>query len=158
LSLGKPRHVAHGVLKVEPTAPLEVRLHSLHHQLAEKMAAFRPDCVAVEGVFTCRSARSALVLGHARGIALLAAAARALQVFEYSPARVKRSVGAGGAAQKDAVGRLVRRWLRIETDERADATDALAVAICHLHCAQPAYWGGKGLVTRSHKRTDAVAV
>jgi crossover junction endodeoxyribonuclease RuvC len=89
--------------------------------------------VAVEGVFTFRNARSALVLGHARGVVLLAVAQAGLPVFEYAPARVKKAVGAGGADGKDAVARMVRTFLNIEEFERADASDALAVALCHLN-------------------------
>jgi crossover junction endodeoxyribonuclease RuvC len=105
----------------------------LHAELSAVVSRHKPDAVAVEGVFTFRNARSALVLGHARGVALLAAAQAGLSVHEYAPAKVKRSVGAGGADGKDAVGRMVCSLLKIEVIERADASDALAVALCHLN-------------------------
>lgn len=130
---GRPVHVSHGVIRVDPEAPLETRLHQLHQALVAALVVYRPDTVAVEGVFTFRNSRSALILGHARGVALLAVAQQSLPVFEYAPAHVKRAVGAGGAGAKDAVGRMVRTLLGIETNARADATDALAVALCHLH-------------------------
>ncbi|HYI01963.1 crossover junction endodeoxyribonuclease RuvC [Hyalangium sp.] len=130
---GRLVHVAHGVIKVDAEAPLHHRLMVLHAELTGALRKHRPQAVAVEGVFTFRNARSALVLGHARGVALLAAAQAGLPVYEYPPAKVKRSVGAGGAAGKDAVARMVCSLLKIEAIERADASDALAVALCHLN-------------------------
>ncbi len=129
-------HVAHGVLRVPSELALELRLAELFHGLSEVLARWRPDAVAVEGVFTFRNARSALVLGHARGVALLAAAQRGQPVFEYAPALVKRAVGAGGSASKEMVAKQMRAFLGLAGTLRADATDALAVAVCHLHRAQ----------------------
>lgn len=156
---GRLVHVGHGVIKVDADAPLHERLLVLHAELTGTMRRFKPQGVAVEGVFTFRNARSALVLGHARGVALLAAAQAGLPVYEYPPARVKRSVGAGGADGKDAVARMVCSLLRIEAIERADASDALAVALCHLNQGRVA-----GLVTggprgaRSRSRKGAAAL
>ncbi|WP_046718255.1 crossover junction endodeoxyribonuclease RuvC [Myxococcus fulvus] len=132
---GRLVHVGHGVIKVDEDAPLALRLKELHAALSAQLAHFRPEAVAVEGVFTFRNARSALVLGHARGVALLAAAQVALPVFEYPPAKVKKSVGAGGADGKDAVARMVKTLLGLQAVDlgRADASDALAVALCHLN-------------------------
>jgi crossover junction endodeoxyribonuclease RuvC len=125
-------HVGHGVIRADARAPLETRLKQIFEQLSEAVALFRPEAVAVEGLFTFRNARSALVLGHARGVALLVAAQTGLPVFEYAPARVKKAVGAGGGDGKEAVARMVHLFLRVSGLERADASDALAVAICHL--------------------------
>lgn len=130
---GRLCHVGHGVVKASTDAPLEHRLHQIFKQLSDALIEFRPDVVAVEGLFSHKNARSALILGHARGVALLVAAQRGLAVHEYSPARVKKSVGASGADGKDAVARMVQTFLRIADFERADASDALAVAICHLN-------------------------
>ncbi|MFP2908026.1 crossover junction endodeoxyribonuclease RuvC [Pyxidicoccus sp. 3LFB2] len=132
---GRLVHVGHGVIKVDESAPLASRLKDLHAALTEALGRYQPDSVAVEGLFTFRNARSALVLGHARGVALLAAAQAGLTVHEYAPAKVKKSVGAGGADGKDAVARMVCTLLTLEASrfERADASDALAVAMCHLN-------------------------
>ena len=130
---GKLVHVGHGVIKADGSAPLHERLNAIFGQLQVALALYTPDAVAVEGVFTFRNARSALILGHARGVALLVAAQRGLPIHEYAPAKVKRAVGAGGADGKDAVARMVRTFLGVEIPERADASDALAVAICHLN-------------------------
>ena len=89
---GRLVHVGHGVIKVHESAPLAERLRDLHAALSEALTRYKPQAVAVEGVFTFRNARSALVLGHARGVALLAAAQVGLAVHEYAPARVKKSV------------------------------------------------------------------
>jgi crossover junction endodeoxyribonuclease RuvC len=125
------RHVAHGVFRLDASAPLERRLVDLFGLLGEALALHAPTAVAVEGVFTFRNARSALVLGHARGVALLVAARANLPVFEYAPAAVKRAVGVGGAGAKEAVSRAVCGFLGLDAAPRADASDALAVAMCH---------------------------
>lgn len=136
---GKLLHVGHGVIKVDAEAPLELRLKQLHAELTMALTLYKPQAVAVEGLFTFRNARSALVLGHARGVALLAASQAGLSVHEYSPARVKKAVGAGGADGKDAVARMVRLVLQMPelAHERADSSDALAVALCHLNLHRP---------------------
>ncbi len=135
---GRLFHLAHGVIQANSQAPLERRLHQIFTRLSSTVSLHRPDCVAVEGVFHCRNARSALILGHARGIALLVAAQSGLPVHEYAPATVKRSVGAGGGSGKDAVAKMVHRFLQIQKPDRLDASDALAVAICHLNHDCPA--------------------
>jgi crossover junction endodeoxyribonuclease RuvC len=126
-------HVGHGVVRADPKAPLADRLSQIFRGLSEAVATYAPDVVAVEGVFHHKNARSALILGHARGVALLIAAQSGLAVHEYAPARVKRAVGASGNAGKQAVARMVGTLLKLELDaERSDAWDALAVALCHL--------------------------
>jgi len=146
---GKLVHVGHGVLKADASAPLSARLHVLFGQLDTAVLLYQPEVVAVEGVFTFKNARSALILGHARGVALLVAAQRGLTVQEYPPAQVKRAVGAGGSAGKDAVARMVRTLLGVGELPRADASDALAVAICHLN------HGRLGLPTKAASRKRA---
>lgn len=127
-------HVASGVVKTDANAPLADRLNQIFIDLGRVLALYTPQAVAVEGVFSHKNARSALILGHARGVALLLAARAQLPVFEYAPARVKRSVGAGGNDSKDSVARMVTTLLHLEQRlARADCYDALAVALCHLH-------------------------
>lgn len=136
---GRLRHVAHGVIKPDAESTLEVRLDVIFRGLCAAVETYRPDALAVEGVFTFRNARSALILGHARAMPLLIAAQRMLPVHEYPPAKVKKAVGASGSGDKDAVARMVKTFLGIDEVERADASDALAVAICHLnHCLKAA--------------------
>jgi crossover junction endodeoxyribonuclease RuvC len=150
---GRLVHVGHGVIKVDADAPLELRLKDLHDSLLTALKLYKPQAVAVEGVFTFRNARSALILGHARGVALLAAAQVGLTVHEYAPARVKRSVGAGGSADKDAVARMVCTFLELEEIERADASDALAVALCHLNQSRAGVPVSAGKVSRSRRKS-----
>jgi crossover junction endodeoxyribonuclease RuvC len=134
LRANKTLHVASGVVRADGKAPLARRLETIFIELKGVIDVFKPEAVAVEGVFTHKNARSALVLGHARGVALLLAAQAGLEVHEYAPARVKKSVGAGGNDSKDSVARMVERLLALEEPlERADAYDALAVALCHAH-------------------------
>ncbi|HZI03639.1 MAG TPA: crossover junction endodeoxyribonuclease RuvC [Archangium sp.] len=150
---GRLVHVGHGVIKVDPDAPLELRLKELHGGLLTAVKLYKPQAVAVEGVFAFRNARSALILGHARGVALLAAAQVGLTVHEYPPARVKRSVGAGGAADKDAVARMVCTFLQLEEIERSDASDALAVALCHLNHGRAGVPVTGGKVSKSRRKS-----
>ncbi len=151
---GKLSHVGHGVIRAGTTAPLEQRLQTLFLGLREAVSLYRPDAVAVEGLFTCKNARSALILGHARGVALLVAAQTGLPVHEYAPARVKKSVGAGGASGKDAVARMVFSFLGLTEVERFDATDALAVAICHLNSSRLGTSAGSPKSPRSPRRKN----
>ncbi|HEX3940784.1 MAG TPA: crossover junction endodeoxyribonuclease RuvC [Acidobacteriaceae bacterium] len=129
--------VACGGLKPSRKDLLPARLAFLFAQLCDLLASYHPDVVAVEEVFYSVNARSALKLGHVRGIALLAAASHGIPVAEYAPLSIKSAVVGYGLATKDQVGHMVARLLRLDRPpESADAADALAVAICHLHSAQ----------------------
>jgi crossover junction endodeoxyribonuclease RuvC len=153
---GRVSHVGHGVLRLDGAAPLARRLQQIWVELKLVIEGFEPDVVAVEGVFTHKNARSALILGHARGVALLLAAQAGLDVFEYAPARVKKAVGAGGNDSKESVARMVKLQLALlEPIERADASDALAVALCHLHRSRGAR--ASGGVTRPGAPADFYA-
>lgn len=126
------RHLAHGVLAVEDAGAMEDRLRALHEGLCLQIALHRPEIVAVEDVFHARNARSALVLGQARGVALLAAAQAGLPVRSFAPSVIKQAVTGTGRAEKEQVGRMVAVVLGITVHERLDASDALAAAICGL--------------------------
>ena len=130
---GRHVHLAHFLLEPRLHGELPEKLAYIHQGIAEIIRVHRPDEVAVEGVFYAKNARSAIILAHARGVALLAAAQAGLKVFEYPPASVKRAVGASGAAGKESVTRMVCTLLGLEKIERADCADALAVALCHLN-------------------------
>jgi crossover junction endodeoxyribonuclease RuvC len=110
------------------------RLARIHRELAALLARTRPECVAVESVFHAVNARSALKLGHARGVALLAAVEAGCTVFEYTPSEVKRAVVGYGRADKRQVQQMIKLLLGLhKAPSPYDASDALAVAICHLH-------------------------
>ena len=133
------RLVCCGGIKAPARAAFPERLHHIHSALVEILADCRPDAVAVESLFHAVNARSALQLGHARGVALLAAAQAGLAVAEYPPAEVKRAVVGYGRAEKQQVQHMVTLLLGLaEPPEPFDASDALAVAICHVHVCQHA--------------------
>ena len=112
------------------------KLKHIHAGLAALLARHRPDCVAVETIFYARNVRSALKLGHARGVALLAASEAGLPVVEYAPAEIKRAVVGYGRAEKHQVQLMVKLLLGLDAPPSPhDAADALAVAICHVHSA-----------------------
>lgn len=112
---------------------LPERLREIFLGVAQLADEFRPDEVAIEGVFMHRNAGSALKLGQARGAALSATFALRPRVFEYAPRAVKLAVVGTGAAQKEQVQLMVRRLLNISGPLGADAADALAIALCHAH-------------------------
>src|SRR5580700_7006105 len=128
-------HVADGVVSAPVNLPLGERLVALFRQISEVLERFRPDEAAVEETFVNKNAASTLKLGVARGVVLLAPAERGLPVAEYSANLVKKSVVGAGHAEKSQVELMVRRLLPGCTVVKADAADALAVAICHAHHA-----------------------
>jgi crossover junction endodeoxyribonuclease RuvC len=110
------------------------RLARIYRELSALLARTRPECVAVESVFHAVNARSALKLGHARGVALLAAVEAGCTVVEYTPAEVKRAVVGYGRADKRQVQQMIKLLLGLDAPPLPyDASDALAVAICHVH-------------------------
>lgn len=121
-----------GVIRTSSRAPLAERLRDLYHGVSELMERHSPDAVAVEGVFFGKNARSAVVLGHARGAILVAASLHEVDVAEYPPAEIKSAVVGTGRATKEQVGFMVQRLLRLREPPRPeDAADGVAVALCH---------------------------
>jgi crossover junction endodeoxyribonuclease RuvC len=125
-----------GVLEPNAELSMEQRLWHIFTALGEIIEEYRPTVVAVEGAFFGKNARSALKLGQARGIALLAAAERELTVFEYAPATVKRAVTGRGGATKEQVQSMVRHLCALGRPPRLDASDALALAITHAFASR----------------------
>ena len=120
-------------------ADLPARLARIHAELTALLAAAAPDCVAIESIFHAANARSALRLGHARGVAMLAAVQSGCALVEYTPAEIKRAVVGYGRAEKPQVQQMVKLLLGLaEVPSPHDAADALAVAICHVHARPPA--------------------
>jgi crossover junction endodeoxyribonuclease RuvC len=129
--------VAAGAIRLSKKDTLAERLAVVHRELGEMLRRHTPDAVAIEEVFYSVNAKSALKLGHVRGVALLAAAQCDLPVFEYAPLKIKSTVVGYGLAKKEQVQFMVARLLELEhVPEPADAADALAIAICHIHHAQ----------------------
>ncbi len=126
-------HVANGQVKTDTKAPLPQRLKELSDKLGAVMAEHDPAAAAVEEVFVNENPQSTLKLGQARGVVLLAAAARGIAVGEYAPTLVKKAVVGTGGAAKAQVHAMVQRLLPGAKIAGADAADALAVAITHAH-------------------------
>jgi crossover junction endodeoxyribonuclease RuvC len=129
-------HVAHGVIDVEDEGTLANRLVAIDAALEEVIVQHAPTVGAVEGLFFAKDAQSAAKLGHARGVILLRLARAGLAIHEYPPALVKRTVVGKGAADKRQVAMVVTSILRLGSPPRADAADALAIALTHLHVAR----------------------
>lgn len=133
---GVLHHLCSGAIRLSPRAALELRLMKICEELAAIIAAHAPQQVAIEDVFYAVNAKSALKLGHVRGVAMLAAAQAGLEVVAYSPLSIKSAVVGYGKAEKSQVQVMVARLLGLpEPPQPADAADALAIAICHLHTA-----------------------
>ena len=126
-------HVAHGVIATRPALGLAFRLMALHRELSAVIAEHGPAAIAVEQAFVARDPSAALKLGHARAVALLAAAEAGLEIAEYSPNHIKKCVVGAGHAGKDQVQFMVKRLLPTCGVKQADAADALAAAITHAH-------------------------
>jgi crossover junction endodeoxyribonuclease RuvC len=132
------RLIACGAISLPARSPFPERLAWIHRELGRLLAESRPDCVAIENLFHASNARSALKLGHARGVAMLAAVQAHLPLLEYTPAEVKRAVVGYGRADKGQMQHMVALLLGLATPPTPhDAADALAVAICHVHRTGP---------------------
>ncbi len=136
--------VAHGVIRTSADDPIPQRLCRIHAGLQAVLIEHRPALAAIEIIFQHRSSESALRLGQARGVALLALGQAGLDVGEYNPMTVKKSVAGHGGAGKPEVQRVVQRLLGLPQPLAADAADAVAIAITHLavgafaaHAARP---------------------
>ncbi len=126
-------HVANGSIRTDPKISFSLKLQQIYLGVSEIIQKHKPDAVAIEDVFHAKNASSALKLGHARGVAVLAAANSGLSLFSYSPLEVKKAVVGFGRAQKEQVQSMVQILLRLPSLADIDASDALAVAICHIH-------------------------
>ena len=133
---GVLRHLCSGAIKLTSRDALELRLKTINDALARIIAAQAPELVAIEDVFYAVNVKSALKLGHVRGVAMLAAAQAGLQVVAYAPLAIKSAVVGYGRAEKVQVQIMVARLLDLPAPpEPPDVADALAIAICHLHTA-----------------------
>jgi crossover junction endodeoxyribonuclease RuvC len=128
------RLVACGAIATPPGDTFPSKLLTIHDRLTTLLAECRPDCVAVESLFYATNVRSALKLGHVRGVTILAAVQGGYPVAEYTPAEIKRAVVGYGRAEKRQVQEMVKLLLGLDSvPSPDDAADALAVAICHVH-------------------------
>ena len=128
---GRIHHVDNGVIVLTKHGELHERLGHLLGQLDEIIKRYAPKAVAVEGIFQHRNARSALILGHARGVALAAASSHGLAVYEYAARQVKKALTGTGTAHKEQVQMMVGMRMGLSDTPQEDAADAIAVAVCH---------------------------
>lgn len=127
-------HVDNGAIYTRTDAPLSDRLKTIYDGLCRVIGEHAPETMAVERIFVAKNALSALKLGHARGVAMLAGVHAELPVAEYTAVEVKKAVVGYGKAAKLQVQQMVRVLLNLPEIAQEDASDALAVAICHAHC------------------------
>ncbi|MEO6911523.1 MAG: crossover junction endodeoxyribonuclease RuvC [Edaphobacter sp.] len=130
-------YLADGTIRLSKKEKTPLRLAQVYSELIELISLHQPEIVAIEEVFFSANAKSALKLGQVRGVAMLAAATCGLPVAEYAPLSIKSSVVGYGLAAKEQVQFMVTRLLELDhAPDSADAADALAIAICHIHTAQ----------------------
>ena len=151
------RLVTCGILSAPARSTFPEKLLVIHRGLKALLERHRPECVAIENIFYAKNVRSALKLGHARGVALLAASEAAIPVVEYSPAEIKRSVVGYGRAEKAQVQAMMKLLLGLDAAPSPhDVADALAVAICHVHTSSSAVGraaGASGAAPRTSVRS-----
>lgn len=129
----KIRVLEYGAIRSLPGEPLAERLLRIHARLTLLMETYAPGAMALESIFHGKFARSALILGHARGAILVTAAARGIPIAEYAPTLVKQAIVGRGRASKAQVASLIQTHLNLrQLPQPADAADALAIAFCHL--------------------------
>jgi crossover junction endodeoxyribonuclease RuvC len=133
----RPQLLRYGVLKLPARATFAARLREIHELISNLVQEFSPDAVAVESVFAALNVKTALRLAEMRGVVLLAAAQAQIPAYSYSPREVKASVAGFGAASKQQIQQMVTSILGLTVrPEPADASDALAVALCHAHVSR----------------------
>ena len=128
-------HVDNGAIVTGSSADFPLRLQKIYRQLSDVIDRFRPEAVAVENIFFATNVQSALKLGQARGAALVAGVNAGLPLFEYTALQVKQAVVGHGRASKDQVQKMLKALLNLPEVAQEDASDALAVAVCHAHSA-----------------------
>lgn len=133
----KKRHgtvsIIHGEIKAKRNEPLSVRLKNIYDHLMEIVRNSTPDAIALEDIFYGKNVKSLIKLGHVRGVAILVASHSNVPVFEYTPLEVKKAVVGYGRAEKSQVQKMVKTILNLNELPPVDASDALAVAICHTN-------------------------
>jgi crossover junction endodeoxyribonuclease RuvC len=128
-----PRLLECGVIRTKPRDPLASRLQEIHAGVVELIQRHRPDALSIEDVFYARNVRTTVVLRHARGVILLAAANARIEIAEYPPAEIKKAVVGAGGATKEQVQFMVMRLLRLKTPPQpSDASDGVAAALAHI--------------------------
>ena len=150
---GRLAHITSGSISTSAKTPFVERLSKIHMELEKVFREFEPHHMAVEQVFFAKNARSALLLGQARGVTLLSASLVGIPVYEYAATEIKKAVCRYGQAGKQQVSEMVKTLLRIDKKLPSHAFDALAVCICHTHCYQTSQ-ATKASLSRAACRKD----
>jgi len=129
------KHIDNGGIFTKTDDHLSVRLKQIYDSLGEIIEKYRPDVLSIEDIFYAKNVKSALKLGHARGVAMLAGANAGLEIFEYNATAIKSAVVGFGRAEKGQVQQMVKMLLNLPEPPQEDAADALAAAICHINTA-----------------------
>lgn len=131
---GQEKLVDYGVIKTSPAQSMPQRLAQINREFSQLLLDYRPDAVAIEQIFHHKNAKTVITVAQSRGVLVMAAALREIEVAEYTPLQVKQAVTGYGNADKKQVQAMIRKILRLADIPRPDdAADALAIAICHLH-------------------------
>ncbi len=125
-----------GTLRAKARDPIPVRLRTIFDALQEFIGKYRPSVMALETLFYAKDIQAVERIGEARACAMLAASKQGIEVIEYAPTEVKKSVTGNGRAAKEQVQFMIKRLLALKDDPAVDAADALAIAMCHLHHAK----------------------
>ena len=126
-------HITHGEIKANKKEVFSTSLKNIYNNLNDVINHSSPDSIALEDIFYGRNIKSLIKLGHVRGVAILAASQNNIPMFEYTPLEVKKAVVGYGRAEKSQVQKMVKAILKLNELPPADASDALAVAICHVN-------------------------
>jgi crossover junction endodeoxyribonuclease RuvC len=133
---GSLTHVTSGAIVPKSSHPIAFKLKTIHEGLVQVIRKFAPDAMSIEGLFFAKNAKSAIKLGQARGVAYLAAAFSGLSVHEYAPTEVKLAVTGRGRAKKMEVQKMISTMFGINRWEWTDASDAIAIALCHINLSE----------------------
>jgi crossover junction endodeoxyribonuclease RuvC len=144
-----------GVIRTNPRAPLALRLHEIYEGVQDLIARHQPDVLAVEDVFFARNVRTTVVLGHARGVVLLAGAQAGIAIHEYPPTEIKKAVVGSGGATKEQVQYMLMRLLRLRAVPRpSDAADGVAAALTYCLTDRPMAGGRRNGTSREVRGTQ----
>ena len=133
---GEVNHLASGCIIPKSTLPLNQRLKIIYDGLLKIIDMHSPDVMSIEDIFFAKNAKSAIKLGEARGVALLAGTNSGISIHEYAPTKVKLALTGRGRAKKEEVQGMLSRLLGVENWENQDASDAVAIAFCHINISQ----------------------
>ena len=129
-------YITSGTIVLKPSLTLPERLQIIYSNLTETISEFAPDYMSIEEMFFAKNAKSAIKLGQARGVALLAAANKGIEVHEYAPTKVKLAITGSGRAKKFELQKMISYILGIDDIQQTDASDAIAIALCHINLSR----------------------